>query len=293
MAFDNFNYESFENDHEVYKNVWTALDMARSYECEYNGEKTIHMYWRVPREFGEKQSIALKSVITTQKNTRILLWSNVDLSENEYVKEVMPYIELRIYNPVAEAVGTSLEHYHGLMATDDLCWVDGDIFRLLVLHNYGGVYIDFDVIVLRDMNSMYAHEFMYQWGSSTWKSYDFGGINGAVMGLHKGSDLAKDLLVEASNTMVNVKSTQFGSMLYRKVRERNKQWFVFPCAFFNTEWQLAWDGNNFMKKCEQSTEMFDGAFAWHWHNKWDHVVEEGSKFHILATIVNDRFINKA
>ena len=27
--------------------------------------------------------------------------------------------------------------------------------------------------------------------------------------------------------------------------------------------------------------MFDGAFTWHWHNRWDDVIEIGSKFQIL------------
>ena len=25
----------------------------------------------------------------------------------------------------------------------------------------------------------------------------------------------------------------------------------------------------------------DGAFAWHWHNRWDDRIEDGSKFQLL------------
>ena len=32
-----------------------------------------------------------------------------------------------------------------------------------------------------------------------------------------------------------------------------------------------------------------GAFSWHWHNKWDAEIEEGSKFSILEKIVNSKY----
>jgi hypothetical protein len=28
-------------------------------------------------------------------------------------------------------------------------------------------------------------------------------------------------------------------------------------------------------------EVFEGAYAWHWHNKWDAIIEEGSKFRVI------------
>ena len=42
------------------------------------------------------------------------------------------------------------------------------LFRLLVTHKYGGVYLDMDSVCLRDLNPVlgFNEEFMYQWGSS-------------------------------------------------------------------------------------------------------------------------------
>ena len=43
-------------------------------------------------------------------------------------------------------------------------------------------------------------------------------------------------------------------------------------------------------KKEDNINLFDGAFTWHWHNKWNDNIEEGSKFEILEKITNENFI---
>ena len=39
--------------------------------------------------------------------------------------------------------------------------------RLLVLHKYGGVWVDMDVVFLRDFKPLLDQEWMYMWGSET------------------------------------------------------------------------------------------------------------------------------
>ena len=39
----------------------------------------------------------------------------------------------------------------------------------------------------------------------------------------------------------------------------------------------------------KNIELFDGAFTWHWHNKWDDLIEAGSKFDILEKKINAKF----
>lgn len=288
-----FTTTAFEEDHPIYRDVNMALDFAKELEGIDPVAQTsnIHMYWRVPREFAEKQAIALKSVIATHDLTKvtIFVWSNVDLSSNPHIQPMLPYITLKIYDPIQESKGTVLEGWGGLTAKDDLCWIDGDVFRLLILHKFGGIYIDFDVITLKSLYPLFGMEFMYQWGTSTINQMALGGMNGAVMGLVAGSQVSIDLLTEVKNTPIITGGTMFGSELYGRVRQRNKNWYIFPSGFFNTEWQCWVDGATFMKKCEQSTNLYEGAFTWHWHNKWDDVVEEGSKFDILSKITEDKF----
>ena len=59
---------------------------------------------------------------------------------------------------MVESMNTPLENKFDLLnANDSLNWAAGDLFRILVLYNYGGVYVDFDVAFLRDFS-----QFLYQ-----------------------------------------------------------------------------------------------------------------------------------
>ena len=91
-----------------------------------------------------------------------------------------------------EIKGTPLEANpdHVLGVRDERRWIDSDLFRLVILHNYGGVYFDADVLLLRDLAPIMAREWLYQWGSSCNFS------NGAVANMHKKSELSKRLLTQ-------------------------------------------------------------------------------------------------
>jgi SAM-dependent methyltransferase len=144
-----------------------------------------------------------------------------------------------------------------------------------------------DMVLLRDLAPLLSVEFMYQWGTELDK------INGAIMRMRKGSLLGRILLGFLPHVPASPASTDWGSTLYGAVRQVYKEWVIFPCAFFNTEWQLFWNmsesAHPFKCNPEQSSELFDGVFAWHWHNKWDAPIEEGSKFAILEKKICEKY----
>lgn len=280
----------FESGSEIYTDGWKALELARSIpDTVYQHKTDLHFMWRVPREFGRKQAACIKSAITTQNldYINIVLWSNVDLSQNEWIKPIARHIELRIYDPVKEAIGTPLEGMNRILnRDDDAFWLGGDLFRLLILYKYGGIYSDCDIIFLRDLSPLLEQEFLYQWGTEKDK------INGAVMRLFKRSKTANDLLTMIPRMPAGFKSTDWGSTLYGEVRKFNKEFTVFPCAFFNTEWQLfinMGESAHPFRCGADSGRDFDGAFTWHWHNKWDDPIEDGSKFQRLESKINDKY----
>lgn len=277
--------------------VRKSLDFAKSLPVPDQIEPvTFHFYWRVPREFERKQVLPLKSTIVTQdmSRTKIVLWSNIDLSRNTFVKPLLPYVETRIWNPVKESTGTPLEGSRIFQGTvdDPRCYLGGDLFRLLCLYKYGGVYVDMDMVLLRDFAPLLDHEFMYQWGTSGFSAGEPNIFaNGAAMRLKKGSRLSIDLLRETMNTTPIPNSTSWGKDLYMKVRNHNKDCVILPCSWFNAEWTgvIGGEWDPFVKS-NQSTELFDGAFAWHWHNKWDHPIQDGCKFQILEKMVEEKFL---
>jgi hypothetical protein len=267
-----------------------SLEFAKKLNNDNRLKMIFHCLWRVPRDFGRKQLAVLKSIITSHKDKdiEINLWSNVDLSTNSFFKEVSEYVNLKLWDINEEIKGTILENCPSMSSvSDDMCYLEGDVFRLLVLHKYGGFYIDMDVLVLRDMSPLNGVEFLYQWGTSGFNANEPNiTMNGAVMKLDKGSSLSLEFLEKLSITNPAKNTTCWGNLLYSKIQ--NNDLTILPGVWFNSEWGFE------DTKCEpfkrvENYSLFDGAFTWHWHNQWDAEIEKGSKFEILEGIIEEKF----
>ncbi|EJD39551.1 hypothetical protein AURDEDRAFT_71085 [Auricularia subglabra TFB-10046 SS5] len=190
------------------------------------GRVYFHTYWRLDLvAFEERQEWLVKSFLATQDLTRatLILWTNGDsLRTNprvaRWLKAYPDNFEVRLINRNALAKGTALEGSHLLDSTDERAWVDGDLLRLLVLWDYGGVWIDMDSLLVRDMSPLLEHEFVTQWDC-----YDkiYQPFNGAVMHFFKHSPY----LCEAFHIMIRgpaprLGSTDWGSLLYHKMYRR-------------------------------------------------------------------------
>jgi hypothetical protein len=295
-----------ENSHEnLYYNVDDCVEFCKKIQnSKLSNHVDYHIFWNVGKSFERKQTLTIKSYLCTQdlEKTTLNVWSNVDLMENEFLKPFLPYIKFRIWEPLKEAENTEIQGRRKILTTNDnRNWAAGDLFRILCLHNYGGLYVDFDVVFLRDLSPLLDQEFMYKW------SFQKNMINGAVMRLFKESQLCKDLLSEISNSPAMPGTTAWSTDLYQKVREYNKNWTIFPCAFFNTEWQIFLtpeqkkDVKNQelvkfimypFKKTELSDKLYEGVFTWHWHNGWDENIENGSKWQIFEEKFNEEIKKK-
>jgi hypothetical protein len=276
-----------------------SLQFAKELPDSTDKNINFHLFWRVPMEFGLKQASVIKSIIVSHKNKldliTINLWSNVDLSENKFFKEISKYVNLRIWDMYDEIKGTILENCVFLKKEDvydSLCYLEGDLFRLLVLHKYGGFYIDMDVLVLRDLSPLNSYEFLYQWGPTGFKCFHTNTIdsnlrmNGAIMRLNKNSDLSLEFLEILSVTPPSKNVPVWGSYLYSNT-SRNSV-LVLPCIWFNSEWGYEGTTHEPFKK-HDNIDMFDGAFTWHWHNRWEEEIQEGSKFQIIQSNQNKIF----
>lgn len=189
-------------------------------------QSTYHSYWRTDlAPFGPRQEWFLKSFFATQdvdRGARLILWSNGDLSVNpvisNWLKKYPRSFEVRIVNIPTLAKGTALDGSSLLKMTDTRAWVDGDLIRLLVLWAYGGVWVDMDSLLIRDLSPLLEHEFITQWDC-----YDklYNPFNGALMRFYKHSPY----LCEAFHIMATSKpprqgSTDWGALLYFKLWRR-------------------------------------------------------------------------
>ena len=292
----------FDNNPCLYKqdkdSYLKSLEVAKKLNSTSKEKLIFNSYWRVPKDFGRKQQAVLKSILVNHdiNNIEINLYSNVDLSNNEFIKPLLNYINLKLWDPVKESKDTILENLPALNdLQDSRCWIEGDLFRLLVLHNHGGFYIDMDVIVLRDMSPLNNLEFLYQWGTSGFnKDEPTMTMNGAVMRFNKKSSLSEEFLLRVKETPPYKNSTCWGNSMYTKVVANDL--LVLPGVWFNSEW--GFEGTENMPfKSVQKVDMFDGAFTWHWHNRWEDAIESGCKFEYIEklqhVVFTEKFLNKS
>jgi hypothetical protein len=277
--------------YELYHDWRAALGVCRSIpDIDPPDRVAFHMYWRHQRAgwfrrarpFGRKQLLPVKAFLATQDLTRcsLTVWSDVDLSSNPWLMPFAHHLTFREYRPEVEARGTALEWRPDILEQQDRrVWRDGDLFRILVLHNYGGVYVDMDVVLLRNLGALLGREFIYQWE-------DFDGVyNGALMHLRPGSRFARELI----DGVLELKPANFawGRDNLGRAVARGCPIAVFPSAFFDTDW-LAEERFVAFRKTQSSANLHEGAFAWHWHNQWDAAIEDGSKFQLLEEEIDKR-----
>ncbi|KAL0580605.1 hypothetical protein V5O48_001430 [Marasmius crinis-equi] len=200
----------------------SAPDNART-----PGDQRIqfHTYWRYDlAPFGARQEWMLKSFFATQNihTSRLILWSNGDLSGNpilsKYAKRFPDAFVLKIVDIPMLAVGTVLEGSHLLKSTDKKAWLDGDLIRLLLLWNYGGVWVDMDSLLTRDLTPLLEHEFVTQWDCYDKK---YSPLNGALMRFRQHSAyLCEAFHIMRTDTPPRPGSTDWGSILYLKLYRR-------------------------------------------------------------------------
>jgi len=277
--------------YELYHDWKAALDVCRSIpDSDPPAATTFHMYWREhragwfrrPRPFGRKQALPVKSFLATQDLSRcsLTLWSDGDLSSNPWLEPFAHHLQFRHYQPEREVQSTPLEGRRNIYDQKDRrVWRDGDLFRILALHNYGGVYVDMDVVLLRNLGALLHREFIYQWHEEDER------YNGAVMHLNRGSRFARELL----DGVLELKPGDFnwGRENLTRAVSRGCPIAIFPAAFFDTDWQAETRFVAF-KRTRSTPNLHEGAFAWHWHNQWDAPIEDGSKFQLMEQHIDQR-----
>ncbi|KAI0044964.1 glycosyltransferase family 32 protein [Auriscalpium vulgare] len=182
-----------------------------------------HTYWRSDREpFRERQEWMLKSFFATQPVERslLILWSDGNLSGNtilrRYVERYPDAFELRILDTASLAKGTALVGTKHLL--DGIAAYSEDRVRLLVLWSEGGVWVDVDSLLTRDLTPLLEHEFVTQWDC-----YDQSDRtqNGALMHFYQNSPyLCEAFHILAESGPPPPSSPDWGANLYAKIWRR-------------------------------------------------------------------------
>lgn len=141
------------------------------------------------------------------------------------------------------------------------------IMRFALLANYGGGYIEADVLLLRDFNSLWEHEFAYGWEA-------LNNCNTAVLRMKKGSTVARSMIRDAIDNEYKFHPRHVCPYAMRT----NLSLHILPYRLFDAAWSLDVKRSTkdpclcfhnvseaFTVPCHKSA--LDGAFAYHWHNQ--------------------------
>ncbi|KAI0256222.1 hypothetical protein BJV78DRAFT_1278756 [Lactifluus subvellereus] len=209
---------------DCYDFAGTIRPLAASALAPDRPRTNYHTYWRTDlAPFSERQEHTLKSFFATQDpRSRFIMWSNGDLSSNallaSYVARYPGTFELRVADLHELSRGTPLEDSSLLSSTDKKAWLDGDLVRLLVVWREGGVWVDMDTLLTRDLSPLLEHEFVTQWDC-----YDkiYQPLNGALMHFHQHSPyLCEAFHLMTTSTPPRPSSTDWGSILYQRLWRR-------------------------------------------------------------------------
>lgn len=161
----------------------------------------MHTFWRGPPN--HHLEVMVRSFACTQTCAVLYVWCHPQSACDAYKQWKVPsVVEFRLWDAVEESKGSPFEDAedcpgnnfafsHNPTGQSSATIGYTDYVRIVVLYRYGGLWVDGDVIMLRDMRPLLQREFAYQWGSTQ-------NINTAIFHLKKGSKLSEALAQESA-----------------------------------------------------------------------------------------------
>lgn len=256
--------------------------LNRQKNTDIKKEKIIaHAYWY--GEIGRKQAFSILSYLATQdlSQTEVWLWLDEEsgyagYEQNVYLKGLLPYIKIKKYNPKDELKGVICFNRIIFTQKDNLAY-RADGFRLLVLYKYGGLYFDLDICFLEDVLCLCKKQgWCYGWEKQAY-------ANNALLYFPRDGEnsLIKYLFFKAQ------RKAPMPWAVFNYTDRKLRHLIVYPYQLFDPAWMnqnheasdesfdLFFQSDGFSK------DFYPGALAYHWHNRWELTVEEGSNFAIF------------
>jgi Glycosyltransferase sugar-binding region containing DXD motif len=264
----------------------------------------VHFFWI--GAFRAKQALSVKSLLATCNTPELLecwLWLDSadevrEAENNPHLAPLLPLLRIKHFQLDEERRDTPFANADWL-GSDLRPAAISDIARLLVLHNYGGLYADLDTFFLRDINELRACiddvECAYQW------SY-VPRVASAYLRLHARGRSVVSLMQAAC-----VARTAHPNRIFNFDRQPPLDLLVLPSSGFSPLW-LRVDGKDrkarapftrfpdffrrfgwfFRRKpaIQHIADFFPGAFTYHWHNLWNAAEHADSYAGILDKACN-------
>jgi len=309
------------------------IDPARSISkaaCTFQNITLFHAFWHGP--FKRPTALSVLSFLATQplQCTRLVVWYEGEDIFNEYTDKLLDLVHgidgeagrrfntssntiydmqysvefhelstLANYAPRDDVLYDFFAKKHSSPHMLKIARADSDDVRFMVLYLFGGLYVDLDVLLLRDMTDLLPYEFA-EWWSMRWS------VNTAILRFHRNSTLLWQLVSRALEDKdipgVSIFHPQ-RILNYAVERGVDDQFLVYPATFFDPAWRFVPTPQGYeeiskargilkahdffeasgcyhdgMKGTCFLKDFYPGSFAFHWHNQWDKQPHPGSFF---------------
>lgn len=251
--------------------------------CGHNiNSQLFHCYWN--GSLNEKHLLSIKSFYLFNKNHRIILWVENCVKDDLY-EIISNYCEIKLFHfndfqdddlPTISDMVANI--YGGLKFRADLV-------RLLILYIYGGCWFDLDCLCLRNFDPLFSNfkddVCVYRWQNENYPN------NAIFWSLGKRSETVAKLI-----RFLIDKRLGWGFQQAKLDFKDDIDLLVLPCGWFDGGWlenpyNITFD--NFFMRSDKKWDFitfFSNCFCFHWHNRWNNIIEAGSPFGQLVAAMS-------
>jgi len=270
-----------------------TIQYAKELTGEYKKPVTFHCYWN--GDLIEKHLISIKSCfyfnVFNRTNRKIILWLENN-RPNQYNEEIKKYAEIKKFDLNHEIKTTFLEGRQFFINYSISFY--SDIVRYVLLYKYSGCWFDLDVLFLRNFDpifSNYENEvIVYQWEHQKYP-------NGAIyISLNQHDKMKQNI------EFIIQRNRGWGFSEANLTFDLPLDMLVLPCSWFDGCWinnPYNISANDLFSETDQIytfDNFFEGAFCWHWHNRWNHAICNNSILRqldqIIDTNIGDGYVKK-
>lgn len=266
--------------HLIHSSISEQLSDIKSHEdIKYNDPVIFHCYWN--KEIGPNQLFSILSCYLTNvkdTNNKIILWQDFDIEtqiNNPLYLLLRRYCEVRYYDNSLERVGTALENFELKSEYLKIPSFYSDYVRLSLLSRYGGLWFDLDVIFFKSFDYLFSKydNFVTTWGKSNHPN--------GVPFWSKNKDVIDSLILR----LIDGGGGHLGFQDTFSSKEKNISFDIdidlniLPCGWFDPMWICDTCDFDLWFKNNNNEYFYDDAYCYHWHNRNNLTIENGSPFH--------------
>lgn len=263
-----------------------TIEVAKRMPClSYNVPVTFHCYWQGSLNEKHLYSIMSCYYFNVKNNKhKIVLWLENNIP-NQYNEEIEKYCEIKNFNLREEIKNTFLQDV-SFRFNPRLSFYS-DVVRYVLLYKYGGCWFDLDCFFLRNFDPLFYFFgdkiCVYQWENQNYP-------NGAIyISLVSESPNMKNIIEFIIN-----RNHGWGFQESYLTYDLDLDLFVLPCSWFDGDWIDNKYNLGTVKFLENTDKLynfdnfFEGAFCYHWHNKWNNTIEPQSPMNQLINIIKNK-----